>query len=118
MKELVKFLTKGVDNLTLRPEIQEEFLDPSGEFNIPYLQFRSEEVFTKATLYNTLNQELGAVKFNISENFNEVDTELFYSEYEFGKFANVRSWIHYFHSKYGKLLTRQALHEYLLKGKD
>jgi hypothetical protein len=113
MKELVKFLTKGLENNTLRPEIQEEFLDASGEFNIPYLQFRSEEVFTKASLYAVLNQEVGAVKFNLAANFNEVDCELFNSEYEFGKFANVRSWIHYFYSKHGKLLTKRALYGYL-----
>lgn len=51
--------------------------------------------------------------FKVVEYDNEVEKDLWDSEYRFGKYQNALCWIPYFNTKYDKLLTKKALYAYV-----
>jgi hypothetical protein len=95
--------------------IQEEFLRPSGAFDLVYMQ---SITYNRRLRFKELNDALFSCKVPMhyipQEYNNEVFREEFLSHYTFGKFKQPREWISEIYYKTEKLLTRKALFIHLL----
>lgn len=96
--------------------VNEEYIIKHGNFkgqiDIPYL-CRKER-----TSYNKIRNEVKTVFGKATFPYNidspcHVTKEEFMAEYEFGLYPNVREWIGHIYRSNGKLLTREALFQYL-----
>jgi hypothetical protein len=110
MQDLITYLTNAPVGA-----VAEEFTNADGTYNIKYVQHLLKN---RGLSIVKLNQELQAAELpfivHTERVANEVSLDLFKSDYEFGKHSNTKTWISHFANKYGKILTKKALFEYLI----
>ena len=96
--------------------VQEEFTALDGQFDLGYCrQLLEDRTLTKSKLNTLVNSALGYIVVPKQEVVNEISEEVFRKHYRFGKYPSVRQWITFFKDRYGLLLTRKKLFEFVLK---
>jgi hypothetical protein len=110
LHDLTKYLTNAPAGA-----VAEEFTNPDGTYNIKYVQHLLKNKGMTIVKLNQALQEADLPFIVHADNVtNEVSLELFKSDYEFGRHSNTKTWISHFANKYGKVLTKRALFEYLI----
>jgi hypothetical protein len=95
--------------------IIEEFINPDGTYNINYVKQVLKDKRMTLTKFNQELQSAGlACVVQTNKAINEVSLHMFYKEYTFGKFLDTKGWIGHFASRYNKVLTKDALFQYLI----
>lgn len=97
--------------------IREEFAELNDTYNLGYCAYILGVPKVSLAKVNKMVEDVGMpIRIPEFETKNEVSKELFLSEYEFGRYKNVREWISFIYRKHNKILTRKSLFKYVLSG--